>query len=91
MSVEDTLEDYARRAMSLKNVANTATDHEARQHNQDRQSTLYMDAEGLIARNPRAFKAKALMVRNEDWIQNPPSASASFVRSLLRDLLLWEP
>jgi hypothetical protein len=50
-----------------------------------------MKAEGLIARNPRALKAKAMMVWNEDWVQNPTSAGASFVRSLLRDLLQWKP
>ena len=91
MSVEDDLEDYARRAVDLENEEKMATDDEARQRTKDLRSVLFMKAEGLIARNPRALKAKAMMVWNEGWVQNPTSAGASFVRSLLRDLLQWKP
>jgi hypothetical protein len=91
MSVEDDIEEFARRAVALTNDEKTAIDDEAKQHAQDMKSVLFTDAEGLIARSPQALKAKARMVRDEDWIQNPTSAGASFIRSLLRDLLEWEP
>ena len=91
MGVEDDLEDCARRAVDLANEEKMATDDETRQHTKDLRSVLFMKAEGLIARNPRALKAKARMVWNEDLVQNPTSAGASFVRSRLRDLLQWKP
>ena len=62
MSVEDDLEDYTRRAVNLKNEETMATDDETRQRTKDLRSVLFMKAEGLIARNPRALKAKAMMV-----------------------------
>jgi hypothetical protein len=91
MSVEDDLQDFARRAVAFANEAKTATVDEIRQRYQDKRSVLLMDAEALIARNPGALKAKAMMVWDEDWVQNPTSAGASLLRSLLRDLLQWEP
>ena len=91
MSVEDDLQGFARLAIAFANEAKTATDDETRQRCRDKRSVLLMDAEGLIARNPAALKAKAMMVWDEDWVQNPTSAETSFVRSLLRDLLHWEP
>jgi hypothetical protein len=77
MTVGDDLENYARRAVGLENEAKIATDGETRQRTHDLRSVLLMDAEGLIARSPQALKAKAMMVWNEDWVQNPTSASAS--------------
>jgi hypothetical protein len=91
MSVEDDLQDFARHAVAFANETRTATDDETRQRYQDRRSVLLMDAEGLIARNPGALKAKAMILWDEDWVQNPTSAGVSFLRSLLRDLLQWEP
>ena len=91
MSVEDDLEAYAGRAVELTNEIERMTHHESKERIQGLRSVLLMDAEGLIARNPRALKAKAMIVWNEDWVRNPTSAEASFVRSLLRDLLQWEP
>jgi hypothetical protein len=91
MSVEDDLQEFARRAVAFANEAKTATDDEMTQRYQDKRSVLFLDSEGLIARTPGALKAKAMMVWDEDWVQNPTSAGASLVRSLLRDLLQWEP
>jgi hypothetical protein len=48
-----------------------ATDHETRQRTKDMRSVLFMEAEGLIARNPRALERK-------DWLQNPTCAGAQF-------------
>jgi hypothetical protein len=90
MTVEENLEDFARRAVALAQEEKRASDCETRQRAKDMRSVLFMNAEGLIARNPRALKAKARMAWDEEWVQNPDSAGASLVRSLLRDLLQWE-
>lgn len=91
MSVADDLQDLARRAVAFANEAKTAADDETEQRCRDKRSVLLMEAEALIARNPDALKAKAMMVWDEDWVQNPTSAGAGLLRSLLRDLLQWEP
>lgn len=91
MSVEGDLEEYARRMTSLINEEKAATHDEARERSKNIRNVLLMDGEGLMARSPEALKAKAKMIWNEDWIQNPTTAGTSFVRSLLRDLLHWEP
>jgi hypothetical protein len=90
MTVEDDLQGFARRAVVLANEAKTATDNETRRLCQDKRNVMLMEAEQLIARNPGALKAKAMIVWDDDWVQNPTSAEASFIRSLLRDLLQWE-
>jgi hypothetical protein len=91
MSVEDDLEEYARRVNASRSKEKTTTDPQMIERAQNMRAVLLMDAEGLIARSPQALKAKAKMIWDDDSIQNPTSREASFVRSLLRDLLQWEP
>ena len=91
MSVEDDFEEYARRIAASRNEEKSATDDDAKQRVREIRSVLFMNVEGLIARSPQALQAKAQMVWDEDWTQNPTFGGASFVRSLLSDLLQWKP
>lgn len=90
MNREDQLQHFARLAVEYANRAKTATGNEEKERFQAMRSVVLMDAEGVLARSPAALRAKAIMLWDEDWIQHPTSSDASFLRSLLRDLLQWD-